>query len=367
MEQNTSSLSKKGKNMKGSLVFICTALIILFCTTSCTEKSTQSSQQNPEQELADEAVKAIISIFNGSIEYHQDYGEDPGDVSELLSLEYSIIDEPIDKHWDFSIIGGGLLTSVIAESSAEMPYGEGKVISFNSQTGKFSGWFCDRPKPERDYAGEAQRAIPALHNGLKMYRRDYGENPEGGVDDLLDKEYLRLVKWVLNDWKFSYEGSETPTAIKAISTAQMDYGEGKVVAFNLRTGRFSGWFSDNPKPEKDFSDEAQWAIRFLYNALKLYREEKGGSPFVSVKELWEIWYFQPDEWVLNEWEFSFVGSDSITGIKAVSTAQMHYGEGKIIHFGLTRQEFSGWIFTDGSPELQLAVYMQYVQGVRRRG
>ena len=348
------------------IVWIFSFLIIMFCTTSCTdpEKPTEASQSSSEQEIADEAVKSIILIFNGARQYRQDYSEDPLDVSELDTLEYSVIDEQTRNHWDFSLIGRNPITGIVAVSKTEMPYGEGKIVSFSLQTGKFSGWFSDDPKSESEFAGEAQRAIPAFYNALNMYSRDFGENPEGGVDDLFRLEYLRVVEWVLNDWEFSFEGDDTLTAINAISTPVMDYGAGKLITFNLQTGRYSGWLSNNVKTEKDFSFEAQLSISNLHNALNLYRQDYGGSPFVSVKELLEIGYFHSDEWVLNEWEFSFGGTDSISGISAISTAQMKFGEGKTIHLDFSTWEYSGWLFNDESIELLVSVYIQYVQGAR---
>ncbi len=355
--------------MKDRVVSICIYLFILVCLTSCTEKSTSSPEVNPEQEIADEVAKTIISIFNGSMMYHQDYGEDPPDVSELITLEYLTVDEMLISQWDFSFDRVNPLTGITAESKIEMPYGEGRVIKLCCQTGKFSGWFSDCPKPETDFAGEAHRSIKALHNAILMYRQDYSEDPLEIERDLLDLEYLEIVEWVLNEWEFSFEGSDSITGIRAISTPLMDYGEGKEITFSLQTGRFSGWFSDNAKTEKDFSDEAKLAITMLHNTLYRYVINNGKNPEGGVEEILELTQHRMSEWVLKEWDFSFTGTDSITGINAVSTDVMGYGEGKIIQYNLTSLEFpgefSGWIFDDIPLELLVAIYVQYIQGARR--
>lgn len=108
--------------MISRIVFICTFIIICFCSTSCTEKSTESSQLSSEQEIADEAVKAIILIFNGAMMYRQDYSEDPRDVAELITLEYSAIDEQTNNQWDFALIGHGPLTKVIVVVQRDLEF-----------------------------------------------------------------------------------------------------------------------------------------------------------------------------------------------------------------------------------------------------
>ncbi|MBT7788514.1 MAG: hypothetical protein HN757_06505 [Calditrichaeota bacterium] len=350
--------------MKSRIALICTSVLILMFSVSCTEKSTELSQGSSEQEIADEAVNAIILIFNGSLMYRQDYSEDPLEVSELDTLDYFVIDEQTSKHWNFSLIGRDPITGIAALSKTEMPYGGGKLISFNPETGKYSGWFSDHPKSEREFAGEAQRAFPAISRALKMYSQDYGENPAGGVEDLFRLEYLRVVEWVLNDWKFSLEGSETITTINAVSTQVMDYGEGKLITFNLQTGRYSGWFSANAKTEKDFSDEAILIIQYLRGVYQNYLENNIEIPMGGMDEILERYDRSNHEWILNEWEFSFFGERSINGISAVSTPVMEHGAGKTIHYNLTSGELWGWIFTDEPIEILVSVYVQYVQGAR---
>ena len=89
-------------------------------------------------------------------------------------------------------------------------------------------------------ASDAQATIGAIYNSVKMYRQDYGEDPNS-VEELQELEYLEVDEGTLRQWTFTLIGSNPVTQIEAVSTAEMKGGAGHVVLYDVETGRFTGY------------------------------------------------------------------------------------------------------------------------------
>jgi len=89
-------------------------------------------------------------------------------------------------------------------------------------------------------ASDAQATIGAIYNSVKMYRQDYGEDPNS-VEQLQELEYLEIDEGTERQWTFSLIGANPVNQIEGISTAEMKGGAGHVVLFDVQTGRFTGY------------------------------------------------------------------------------------------------------------------------------
>lgn len=87
--------------------------------------------------------------------------------------------------------------------------------------------------------------------------------------------------------------------------------------------------------------DAQASIGAIYNAKKMYFQDNFEEP-KSVKELVELGYLALDEETAKQWRFSFIGSDPITQIEAVSTSKMKGGPGHVVLFDIQTGRFMGY-------------------------
>ncbi len=88
-------------------------------------------------------------------------------------------------------------------------------------------------------ASDGQATIGAIYNAVKMYRQDFGEDPQT-VELLQELEYLTIDEGTLRQWQFTLIGSPV-TQIEAVSTPDMRGGAGHVILFDVQTGRFTGY------------------------------------------------------------------------------------------------------------------------------
>ena len=95
------------------------------------------------------------------------------------------------------------------------------------------------------------------------------------------------------------------------------------------------------------ASDAQATIGAIYNSVKMFRQDYGEDPS-SVEELQEQEYLEIDEGTLRQWSFSLIGSNPITQIEAVSTAEMKGGAGHVVLFDVETGRFTGYgLPTDG--------------------
>lgn len=89
------------------------------------------------------------------------------------------------------------------------------------------------------------------------------------------------------------------------------------------------------------ASDAQATIGAIYNSVKMYRQDYGEDPS-SVEELEEEEYLEIDEGTLRQWSFTLIGSNPITQIEAVSTAEMKGGAGHVVLFDVETGRFTGY-------------------------
>jgi type IV pilus assembly protein PilA len=92
-----------------------------------------------ESARAGEAQEAIGSIWAASKVFHAENGRWPTDVRSITNLT---LDPLIDRRWNFTIQGGGNtgIQRISATSTASMPGGANKTVTFEAQTGKWTGY-----------------------------------------------------------------------------------------------------------------------------------------------------------------------------------------------------------------------------------
>ena len=89
------------------------------------------------------------------------------------------------------------------------------------------------------------------------------------------------------------------------------------------------------------ASDAQSTIGAIYNSVKMYRQDIGEDPS-SVEQLQELEYLEIDEGTERQWTFTLIGSDPVTQIEGVSTAEMKGGAGHVVLFDVETGRFSGY-------------------------
>jgi prepilin-type N-terminal cleavage/methylation domain-containing protein len=89
------------------------------------------------------------------------------------------------------------------------------------------------------------------------------------------------------------------------------------------------------------ASDAQATIGAIYNSVKMYRQDFGNDPS-SVEELQEKEYLTIDDGTLRQWSFTLIGSNPITQIEGVSSAEMKGGAGHMVLFEVETGRFTGY-------------------------
>jgi prepilin-type N-terminal cleavage/methylation domain-containing protein len=89
------------------------------------------------------------------------------------------------------------------------------------------------------------------------------------------------------------------------------------------------------------ASDAQATIGAIYNSVKMFRQDFGNDPG-TVEELEEGEYLEIDEGTFRQWTFSLIGSDPITQIEGISTAEMKGGAGHVVLFDVNTGRFTGY-------------------------
>ena len=95
------------------------------------------------------------------------------------------------------------------------------------------------------------------------------------------------------------------------------------------------------KMQRDQAADARACIGAIYNSVRFYQQDFGYDPS-SVEELVEKDYLAFDDTSAKQWKFSFIGSNPIVMIEAVSTSEMSGGAGHIILFDTQSGKFHGY-------------------------
>jgi len=97
--------------------------------------------QYVESARAGEAQEAIGSVWAAAKVHHAQYGNWPSDIRQLTNLN---LDRIVSNRWQFTITpGANGIQRITATSTGQMPGGAGKIVTFNAQTGKWTGYGTD--------------------------------------------------------------------------------------------------------------------------------------------------------------------------------------------------------------------------------
>jgi prepilin-type N-terminal cleavage/methylation domain-containing protein len=88
---------------------------------------------------AADAQATIGAIWNAAQVFSQDLGRSPSSVEELEQMGYLRIQDATRLQWTFQLVGDPI-TSITATSTARMRGGEGKVVTYNTLDGTFTGY-----------------------------------------------------------------------------------------------------------------------------------------------------------------------------------------------------------------------------------
>jgi type IV pilus assembly protein PilE len=94
-----------------------------------------------ESARAGEAQEAIGAIWAAEKVYFATFSRWATDIRQMDNLN---LDKIVEDRWRFSITTSGIgIRTITATSTGLMPGGAGKIVTFNAQTGKWSGYGTD--------------------------------------------------------------------------------------------------------------------------------------------------------------------------------------------------------------------------------
>ncbi len=89
------------------------------------------------------------------------------------------------------------------------------------------------------------------------------------------------------------------------------------------------------------ASDAQATIGAIYNACKMYYQDKSEDP-TDVQLLEDEGYLDIDESTKKQWTFTIIGSNPITQIEGVSTSDMKGGAGHVVTYNVDLGTFEGY-------------------------
>lgn len=93
-----------------------------------------------ESARASEAKSVIGNIDNAGKMYYQTYGVWPTDVEELEQAGQLEVDRSTKRKWAFELQMANQGGKIIATSTGDMDGGEGKVVEFDREAGRYRGY-----------------------------------------------------------------------------------------------------------------------------------------------------------------------------------------------------------------------------------
>ena len=239
-----------------------------------------------------------------------------------------------------------------------------------------------------EFSRQITMAFIELNNyakALKMYRMDYGEEPEN-IDKLVDCLDLDIAlsperSELYTLWRFNFtKFQDTVITFEAYSLTPFINGTGNTINYDCRTGEFKGYgknhvdpyiyvllFEEPIKPNRHFSlseesitpdrwqqlniiRQVNWAanqFRYLERAVRWYRQDFGEYP-PSIASLITMEYLDLDKPVQIWWDFGLdfeydrePGNPYIASVYAVSTENMAGVCGDTLFFDFWTRYYRG--------------------------
>ncbi len=277
-------------------------------------------------------------IANAVSSFRHDHQEDASSVFELWEGGYLEIEEEYLWRWQFELIGQDPITQIEA-------VGDGIHALFDCQTQQFTS-----------YTDEFEQSEP-----VRTFRLSRGHSRTFAVS-FAPRESYEMAGWVSFIWgdqqvRLFVSGRSDFRNTLALSNNSLDFGEiylDRTVVRPLTVHNTSGLSADinfecsNPDEFYIFGEWVEGAHDFILatdRAIDRFVTDHGDSP-TSVEELLELSYLLIDEQLGREWSFSLIGSDPVTQIEAVSTAEYPHGAGHVILLDKQTGRFDGHRFFD---------------------
>jgi type IV pilus assembly protein PilE len=89
------------------------------------------------------------------------------------------------------------------------------------------------------------------------------------------------------------------------------------------------------------ASDAQATLGAIYNACKMYYQDHGEDAS-DINQLEQGGYLDVDESTKKQWDFSIVGANPITQLKAISTSEMRGGAGHEVTYNVDTGIFEGY-------------------------
>ncbi len=191
---------------------------------------------------------------------------------------------------------------------------------------------------ERAEATLVMNIIRSIWNAIPMYHQRYGGDPRS-VEQLTEEGFLEIPEYVSANWDFSFIGLNPIVFIEAISTDEMPGGAGHSIIFEQDTGRFEGYGTPLGDPQAPL--RAMESLRSIGDAVLMFYQDYQEYP-ASVERLLSDEYLFIFDYIARKWNFSFIGENPITGVEAVSTAEMFDGMGHVIRYDIESDSLSGY-------------------------
>jgi len=131
-------LTKQRNNKGFTLVEVLVVVVILAILAAI---AVPIYLQYVESARAGEAQEAIGAIWAAAKVNHAETGHWATDIRQLTTLK---LDRIVQNRWQFTLTpGANGIQRIAATSTGQMPGGAGKIVTFNAQTGKWTGYGTD--------------------------------------------------------------------------------------------------------------------------------------------------------------------------------------------------------------------------------
>jgi len=131
-------LSKRNRNSGFTMVELAIVLVILAILAAI---AVPIYLQYVESARAGEAQEAIAAVWAAAKVYHAENGRWVTQIGQLNRLN---LEQVTTQRWTFNLTpGANGIQTIRATSTGLMPGGAGKIVSFDAQRGKWSGYGFD--------------------------------------------------------------------------------------------------------------------------------------------------------------------------------------------------------------------------------
>ncbi len=281
-------------------------------------------------------VRAAIRLINDAAgQFLQDHMEDPRDLEELYSGEYSMPDSSIYEQWGIRLIGSDPITQIEATSTDQFPDGADNWVIFDTETHRFFSY-----GPLSEFTVDAEDSTQLVASIMP--------DSTGEIQGQVSFERLNH-----DSIQHSITADAYVPQFLTLSTDVINFHETRIRDRNRRSFRINNTSGAFISVDFDLSEESLFSINNVYiedvqnvlldieESIELYRQDYGNDPS-HIQQLTNLGYLQIEEEIDDLWSFSLTGSDPVSRIDAISDLRYTRGGGHMVFYNIESKTFTGF-------------------------